>query len=118
VIETTVKLIDNMFLPKLSFCTSTHIPVLPEQYGFRTGISGGDQMTELLHDVRETKRAAGLVSVDLKGAYGRARSEKLLQFLHSKVSRRNGTILEPLNADQTSQGCFPKQSRFNLPTRP
>ena len=73
-------------------------------------------MTELLHDVRETKRAAGLVSVDLKGAYGRARSEKLLQFLHSKVSRRNGTILEPLNADQTSQGCFPKQSRFSFAT--
>jgi hypothetical protein len=41
-------------------------------------------MTRLLHDVRKTKRAAELISVDLKGAYDRVTSEKLLQFLKSK----------------------------------
>jgi hypothetical protein len=33
-IETTVKLIDKMFLPKLRLWASTHTPVLPEQYEF------------------------------------------------------------------------------------
>ena len=42
------------------------------------------QMTGLLHDVRQTKRVAVLNSVDLKGAYDRVSSEKLLLFLNSK----------------------------------
>ena len=41
-IETTFKLIDKTFLPKLRLWASTHTPVLPEQYGFRTGVSAGD----------------------------------------------------------------------------
>jgi len=39
-------------------------------------------MNRLLHDVRQTKRAAVLISVDLKGAYDRVSSEKRLQFLN------------------------------------
>jgi hypothetical protein len=45
-IETTVKLIDKIFIRKLSFLSSTHIPFLREQDGFRTGVSGGDPMTD------------------------------------------------------------------------
>jgi len=41
-------------------------------------------MIRILHDVRQTKRAAVLISVDLKGAYDRVTSEKLLHFLYSK----------------------------------
>ena len=41
-------------------------------------------MNRLLHDFRQTKRAAVLVSVDLKGAYDRVSSEKLVQFLNSQ----------------------------------
>jgi hypothetical protein len=76
-IETTVKLIHKMFIPKLRFWASPHIPVLPEQYGFGTGDTAGDQMIRLLHDVRQTKRVSVLIPVDLKGAF--------LQFLNSKV---------------------------------
>jgi hypothetical protein len=83
-IETTVKLIEKMFLPKLRLWASTHTAVLPEQYGFRTGVSAGDKMIRLLHDFRQTKRAAALISVHLKGAYDRVSSEELLHFLNSK----------------------------------
>jgi hypothetical protein len=69
-----------MFSPKLRFRPSTHIPVLPEQYGIRTGVSPGDRMTRILSDFRQNKRAAVLISVDMKGAYGRITSEKLLQW--------------------------------------
>ena len=50
-IETTVKVIDKMFLPKLRLWASTHTVVLPEQYGFWTGVSAEDQMIGLVHDV-------------------------------------------------------------------
>jgi hypothetical protein len=83
-IETTVKVIDKMFLPKLRLWASTLTLVLPEQYGIWTGVSAEDQMIGLVHDVMQIKRASVLISVDLKGAYDRVSSEELLHCLNSK----------------------------------
>ena len=74
-------------------------------------------MIRLLHDVRQTKRTAVLISVYLKDASDRVRSEKVLQFLNSKdLPSEWIPYLSHVMLNRRLKIVSRKQSRFSLAT--
>lgn len=99
--ESMVKILDKSFNQHLTQLAEQHDLISPKQFGFVKGRSATDQLVRLIDSIKLRKKAAVLLSVDLKGAYDRVSNLQLYERLKE--------LVEP-GWNYTFSNCYSRES--------